>query len=483
MSAESLISLAESKGLLDPKTVAKLRKQVDGSSKPVTAEKIAKALVKAGKLTKFQAASLLEELANQPALQESTSDIGLAEGSSTQLVPIEDEPLEEISDEGLTPIEDDGLEPLDDGLEPLDDGLEPLDDGLEPLDAGPLEELEPLDAAEGLTPLDDGGGLTELDGNAEVIEDGGLDGFDAAGATAGQAINRKKKGLFGGMFSRGGGGSGGKAPKFKKNRWDSPLLLLGGGGLILLILAGVLLGMLLFRGSGDEVFELADQEYQSQSYSQAIYKYEQFIEGYPKHPKVSLGKCRISLAKMRQLVEGGDWERALTTSTEELQVMEPEEAFDEVRPELAGILPEIYNGFVVDAKDAEDTAEKQSLLDQAQLALALIDNPVYLPSSQRKPLQPRIETIAKEVTLIERDINRDNELAGAIAKINEAAKAGQTAEAYAVRKELLSRYPGLNTNPTLQAAVLEITAAEVGKVQAVSNVIESSTADRPAGSS
>ena len=446
MSAESLIELAESKGLLEPKTIVKLRKQVEGASKPVTPEKLVKALIKAGKLTKAQGKMLLDDVAAAAAakIKESSSDISLAAGSTPALIPVEPEPLEELTDESL-----EELEPLDGsgGLTPLDEA-EPLDDPL----------------ADGLTSLDD------LDGGLDDELDG------TAGATAGRAVAKKKKGIFGGLFNQG-------APRVRKNRWDSPLLLLGGGGLILLLLAGVLLYFLIFRGSGDEVFELADQEYQSQSYSQAIYKYQQFIDGYPKHPKVSLGKCRISLAKMRQLVETPDWERALTTSTEELKLMEPEEAFDEVRPELAGILPEIYNGFVEDAKEAETTEEKQSLLDQATLSLALIDNPTYLPTSQRKPLQPRIEAIAKDVTLIERDINRDKELTAAVDKINAAAEAGSTAEAYAVRKELLSRYPGLNANPNLQGAVLKITAAEVGKVQAISAPMKSLSTDYPIGAS
>ena len=54
-------------------------------------------------------------------------------------------------------------------------------------------------------------------------------------------------------------------------------MLVGGGGLLLLVLAGGLLYLLLTRGSGDELFQLAEQDYSSQSYGQAISKYEKFL--------------------------------------------------------------------------------------------------------------------------------------------------------------------------------------------------------------
>ncbi len=160
-----------------------------------------------------------------------------------------------------------------------------------------------------------------------------------------------------------------------------------------------------------------------------------------------------------------------------------EAAFDEVRPELQGILPEIYEGFVDEAQRAEATEQKEALIANAREALALVDNPDYLPTSQRRPLQGRIDAIAKEVVLIERDINRDKELQSSIEKIRAAATAGDTAQAYEIRRTLLSRYPELTANGDLLAAVLEITQAEVGRVEVGDCGLTATTEDLPSGPS
>ncbi len=499
MSAESLVNLAEQRGLLDAKTVAKLRQQLQQAGSSVSAEKVVKVLVKGGKLTEFQGKTLLDELTAAMKTSDS-SQLGLALGSGVDLLkpeaqqqapPNDPQPVPAAEDfDGLAPLEEadelvDGLVPLEeaddiDGLVPLEeaddiDSLVPLDDVSASHDLVPLEEHE---ETEGLVAFHDDDGQPpilpppvlppRIDDQAEAAD------LDELAGEAGLAPSKltKKKGLFGGLFPRRSG-----PPKIRKNRWDSPLLLLGGGGLVLLSLAGLLLWYVLTRSTGDEVFSLAEQDYQSQSYTQAIGKYEQFLTQFPAHPKVSLAHCRISLAKMRQVVEARDWQRALDISSEQLGIAKSEESFPDVMPELQGILPEIYEGFVDAAQNAEATDQKEQLLAKANAALALVDNPEYLPTSQRRPLQPRMEKIAKEISLIQRDIEREKDLAATIAQIAQAAAAGSTAEAYGFRKQLLERYPELGSNTDLRDAVLKITQAEVDRVEVISSPLAATSED------
>ncbi len=63
MTVEQFLDTLENNGLLPPDLMGKLRRQVDESSKNITAESLARLLVKKRHLTKFQADSLLEEAA------------------------------------------------------------------------------------------------------------------------------------------------------------------------------------------------------------------------------------------------------------------------------------------------------------------------------------------------------------------------------------------------------------------------------------
>ncbi len=487
MSAESLLTLAQSKGLLDPTTVEKLRKQVAAAEQPVSAEKILKVLLKNDKITRSQAKLLLQELeaAQQPP-DPSSSDLGLAASDSSPSLaatparpsasPPSDPrpaPLEEVSD--------------DESLPPLET-LQEADASSDLLPAVLADDPGEFDGdigREGLLPLDDPSLTDEVGSSSDDDARTHLEDFVAVADDAAEPLGTGRSaagrpGKRGGLLQRLWQP---RPHRVRKNRWDSPLLLLGGGGLVLLTLAGLLLWFVLTRGSGDEYFSAADEEYRGSSYSQAIYKFEQYLSKFPTHPKASLARCRIGLAKVRQAVESSDWQRALTTASAQLEPLSTEAAFDEVRPELQGMLPEIYEGFVDQARQTEATERKEALIANARDALALVDNPSYLPTSQRKPLQARIDAIAKEVVLIERDINRDKELQSSIDQIRAAATAGDTAQAYAIRRTLLSRYPELTANGDLLAAVLEITQAEVGRVQAGACQLAVSTDDVPTGPS
>jgi hypothetical protein len=89
----------------------------------------------------------------------------------------------------------------------------------------------------------------------------------------------------------------------RASQWDSPLLLVGGGVLIVLLFVGVGLLFYLLRGSGDELYELAENDYRDLAYSQAIAKYEKFLAGFPSHPKASEARVRKVLARLRQAVD------------------------------------------------------------------------------------------------------------------------------------------------------------------------------------
>jgi len=55
----------------------------------------------------------------------------------------------------------------------------------------------------------------------------------------------------------------------------------------------------LWKTPADELFEVAMEDYRGESYSQAIDKFDRFLNNYPNHEKASEARVRIVLAKLR----------------------------------------------------------------------------------------------------------------------------------------------------------------------------------------
>jgi outer membrane protein assembly factor BamB len=365
---------------------------------------------------------------------------------STTLEPIDDG-LEPI-DDGLEPV-DDGLEPVDDGLEPVGGGLEPVDDGLEPIDSG----LEPVDSGLEPVPPRPTAGLEPIDSGLEPIDDGQM-------ADEPQMLP-------------------GEGRPAKKNQWDSTLLYVGGGVLGLMLIVGVAVFFLINRQSAGEMFKDADDAYRGQSYSQAIPKFEKYLAKFPDDPNASLARVKIGTAGLWQKLENRDKAPALQAAQETLPTIENEQAFSEVRAELATILPEIAAGFATPAKDEENVEQAQQLVDLAEQAMQLVNTPAYIPTSIRRPVEATISAIEEDIEIAKRNINRSKRLEEALAAIRRAAGAGETVQAFQIRRDLLTEYPELETNTALQSAVAVVTESEQSQVKVSETAIQPTTEDPP----
>jgi len=480
MSADRFLDRLEKTGLLEAWFLQTLREQTAASKTPVTADAIAKRLVRSGHLTKLQASKLLSDAEEdagdrrEPAGRAAAGPPKPAQGrSEPKRAPSIDEelglaPLDDESDLGLAPLpEDASANPPEEEVVMLEDASgkaakasravrqppRPEPAGLTPLE--PVAGLQPLDAVGGLEPLD-GSGLQELE--QQELAEGGL-------APPSEALRKGRR--------------VGRKPQ-AGSPWDSSLMYAGGGGLLLLLIVGVVLWYLLTRVSAAELLQAADEAYRSGSYIQAIPNYERFLAKYPDDPNVSLARVRIGTAQIRQVLEGSkDKQPALKAAEGILPTIENEAAFDEARAELASILPEIAEGFSQPAKVEPDMQKAQALVDLAEQALQLVNNPAYIPTSLRRPVETRIENIQEDLELSRRNINQSKRLREVVEAIRQATQAGKTAEAYEVRRRLLGEYPGLDQNPQLVEAVLAITQRERELVQLVEDPLAAVREDRP----
>ena len=338
-------------------------------------------------------------------------------------------------------------------------------------------ELEPAPSPPPRAEADDAGRSAEPDGHpplAEVDQEA-LAEHAAEEASAG-TVRTRPRGLSAWL---GWLRPGGQRRKYTANRWDSPLLLVGGGALLLLLILAVGLWFYLARGTGDDAFNLAYDDYRAESYGQAVSKFEQFLRDYPDHPKAGLARVRIGLANLWNVVTRKEWEEALRVARSELPKIESEPDFNEARAELASLLPEIADGFAELGLKAENIPAAQKYLDLAGEAFKEIENSAYLPTSVRSGQQPRIEQIRAKLQSVERRINRDQQLEETVTQIQTAAQAGQIAQAYDLRSKLLREYPGLETDARLAAAVQFIAQQEQVAVQPLAEPPVATTDDRP----
>ncbi len=501
MSAEQFLKRMEATGLLDASLLAKLWKQVATSSGKISAEAIAARLVKGGHLTKAQAKKLLGDVAGgaaKSARKPSSKPSGKpqpkakpAKDEELGLAPLDDDEEEaylglapqdddepEPEDEGLTlvmddePEEDGGLEPIAGGLEPIDGGLEPVGGGLEPIDGG----LEPV-----------GGGLEPIDSGLEPVG-GGLEPVDAGGALEPVSEPAGLEPIDSGLEPIDHGtpqtapdklqAAGGR-PQRKKNPWDSTLLYVGGGGLVLLLIIGVVVFFLINRQSGAEMYQAADEDYRSQSYGQAVVKFEKFLAKFPEDPNASLARVKIGTAQLWQKVQNRDKLPALKAAKEILPKLENEPAFSEVRAELASILPQIAAGFAEPAKAQGDIKEAQRLVDLAEETMELVNTPNYIPTSIRRSVQTSIDTIVEDIALAKRNINRTKRLETALAEIRDAAAGGDTVAAFETRHALLKDYPELEANAQLRSVVAVVTESERNQCKVIDETLDALTDDYP----
>lgn len=494
--AKLFLDRLEQLSLLDEKIIAQLRKQVADSKGPVTAETLAKVLVENGQLTVFQAKKIVGEVtapaedakstvsASKPKAEE--FDLGLADDEGDK--PVAPKPVAPVSKPASSakptapsknaPTKPAAIEkPAASGKSPPAKSATPAAKPASPTKSASkpastptpeLEELSSLDELEvieeGLAPIDEG--LTELEPVADVdpLNDPLL-GSAAALESSSALLGQPKAASGGGLSALFGSG-----PKLKnKNQWDSSLIYIGGGALALLVLAFVGLYFALARGSANEAFQLAETDYAAQSYTQAIAKYEKYLNAYSHDENASLARVRIGVSQIRLGVdEGKDWTYALALTKETLKRIEGEEKFDEARADLADILPRIAASLANQAKrSVTDVQQAQTLVKQADEAIELVNNGSYIPPSLRQPVEAKLATILEDVAVVKREISRDQELKKTLEGMQVAIGEGQTAEAYELRRMLLKKYPGLNVNEQLLAATLAATQKDREQVKSI----------------
>jgi hypothetical protein len=176
------------------------------------------------------------------------------------------------------------------------------------------------------------------------------------------------------------------------------------------------------------------------------------------------------MSQLRQVFDGArDHTLALRTAASVLPGIEGEPSFDDIaRPELQSILPDIADSFASLARKTNDIPVAEKLVVLAEEAMTLVNNASFLPSSRRKEVQPRIESILEKIAVAQRAIEQDKALQDALVQIEKRIEERSVAGANAIRDQLLQTYPQLERTPEVLAAVTTISQREKDFVSAAS---------------
>ncbi len=424
MTTEQFIDALEDRELVTSDLARQLRaKAADGDGR-VTPQAILKFLVKTNALTQWKADEIRAELL------EATLAASSPPSESLELAPLgedDEEAGDRPSSSRARPIEPPPI------LEPPRRGR-PTDANEEILSLNPVPRPAPVAADELF-------GAERSHTPAAVYRLGGKKG-------------KKTKRTAGG-----------------KNQWDSPLLLLGGGALVVLAIGGALLYYLIFRESADAVLADANRLFESEAYSQAVARYEEFVTNFSSHKDASYGRVRLELTKLYQAVDAmGDPSAALATARTVISEIEDETAFvtssgesgADPKQELAGLLLQIGDALVQRAQMATNPQEIEKLIADIEAVLALSSNTKYVPEKFRNP--GRLQTIEEALAVVRTRQLRDSRLAATLEDMASAVAGGDSSKAYAARLTLLSEYPALADDASLAEQVLATSAAEQARV-------------------
>lgn len=505
--ASKFLERVEQLGLVEDDVLADLRRLVGDGKSAATPDYLAKKLIADGHLTQAQANKLLAAVAPPPEPAKAPepakslddelglADLGDAEPAKPAPKPAAaapssagaKSPARDKAPAAPTPSEADDIiileeAPATPAPAPAAAKSAPAKPAA-PKPAAPKPTPPKPAPAAGLVPIAEAP-LTPLPPQPEA----GLIPFDPVPTGSPGLVDPFGSGAMAGPMAGPMGGPPGAAPgpavppmkKVRAKTWDSPLMLLGGGTLVLLLFAGLILIYVLTRGNASEMFEAAESDYKAQSYVQAIAKYDKFLHNFPDDPNASLARVRRGLAELRSVVEGTrDLKEGLERAKAVIPTIENEERFADARPELAGILPDIGIGLAQQAKTAGKGPDAENLVKLTAEALELIRNPAYIPSTLRASQQQRLDEIDRTLDEARFTIEQEKVLVEALSKIEASANAGQTSEAFEIRRGLLKNFPAVEADARLKEIVGKISGKEQALVQVVAAEAAAVADDHP----
>ena len=367
MSPEQLIDRLEQLEVIDDKILARIRRELETPDKNVKPAAILKYLVKKEQITSSQAKKLLKEVEAAPK-QVKHEDIEVK-------VPQDDYDTDDLTaevsavapapgDEIVTALPDAADVQVDAGLTSTDPNaaavaapaieLDPLPGG----DPGMAD--DPLAVHAGDDPL--GGGLMD-----QNYHDPFTSGAQAASSSEHVPATFEGK-------------------RFKPDQWQTKWLYIGFGILGTLLIFGAVLYVAVGRQSAEDMFKAAMSSFEAGTYTDAIQKFEEFLERFPDDDKAPTVKARRVQALLAATYERENWDETIKRAETLLPQLLDDETVDMnlIRDDLGVMLPTTTLSITERALKQKDLADLEKQLEFSERAQEVVNNPAYVTSVIKK---------------------------------------------------------------------------------------------------
>ena len=265
----------------------------------------------------------------------------------------------------------------------------------------------------------------------------------------------------------------------KSDQWKTRWLYVGSGTLALLLIALAVLAWYMTHISADQMLGQADSEYNANNFSSAGPTYEKFIERFPRNEKVNYARVRAFHCRLVIPFGMKNYGEVLSVSNEWLPKLQDLPEFSNIHEDLARLLIQTtyrMTQFAMAQKNIEDVKRE---LARAQEANALVENPVYVTSVERRKAYNvgPLEQIENNIRTIEGLIKKEEVFRDAVIEIERFAAQGQTGQAFQVFTRLTRTYGDLGARKELREAMARVSESEARLVRPAELTLATTTTD------
>lgn len=456
MTAKSLVAKLEELGLVEPKILKKLQKQINNPEKKVSAKKILSFLVKNDLLTKSKAIALKKELENGAAEEAA----GLPEIVEPELPEIVEPGLPEIVEPAASRQTDELVAGVASSSAVVTEEVASHPNMMEGDESATIfgDQLNPAE-------FGGGNGLNgEPDYAAPMPEAVALDDPMESWDDGMQSPQPASRGV----------GFDGKIDS--SDQWATKWVFVGFAMLGLLLIVGSLLYFMLAGISAEDRYEAANQSFENQTYGDAVKQFGEFLEKHPSHEKAPSAKVTRVEAMLNETYRQRNWDETIVRARRELALLVDDESieWDGIRNNLAVWLP---NSTLEIAKRATKQESRSGLVEQlakARDAKQLVDDKVYIPNSIRKKerVAKALEQIDEEIAKGEVLINKQDQFDSTLVNIAAFREQGETDKAFDAYNQLIRAFGDLRADERLQAEMRQVSQIEAKLVTAAESNIQ-----------
>ena len=257
----------------------------------------------------------------------------------------------------------------------------------------------------------------------------------------------------------------------QSNQWQNKWLFIGFGILGTLVIVGSVLVFATGFVTAEDRFKAAMDSFENGTYKDAINKFDDFMERYPKHEKMPTAKVRRVQSMLADTYVAKNWDETIKRAASELPKLEEDEDVDfaPVRDDLAYMLPTSTLNIAKRAKKQPTIELMEKELERARGANAIVNNPVYIPGPTRKSatVAKLLDEIANTIAACEGLIRKEEDYDRALVEIQELGEQSKTDEAFVRYTKLIRLYGDLAAREELRNIMKSVSQQEQQLVKAV----------------